>query len=108
MVIGSCYRLNLSRQNGIRCFLGMLFEIDQMGKAKIKLSVAGREKRHLEDESSAQLMHLASCFCVTFYNLLMWLFFSFVEFQAHLEVGKNKSAVPSFGRQKNTASVTTL
>lgn len=105
MVVESCYSLNLSRQNGIRCFLGILFEIDHMGKAKIKFSVAGREKRHLEDESSAQL---ASCFCVTFYNLLMWLFFSFVEFQAHLEVGKNKSAVPSFGRQKNNASVTTL
>lgn len=108
VVIESRYSLNLSRQNGIKCFLGMLFEIDDMGKAEIKLFVAAREKRQLEDESSAQLMHLTSCFCVTFYNLLMWLFFLFVEFQAHLDVGKSKSAVPSFGRQKNNASVTTL
>lgn len=108
MVTESRYSLSLSRQNGIKCFLGMLFEIDDMGKAKIKLSVAGREKRRLEDESSAQLTHLASCFCVTFYSLLMRLFFLFVEFQTHLDVGKSKSAVSSFGRQKSSASVTTL
>lgn len=92
----------------MKCFLGMLFETDDMGKAKIKMSVAAREKRQLEDESSAQLIHLTSCFCVTYYNLLMWLFFLFVKFQTHLDVGKSKSAVPSFGRQKNSASVTTL
>lgn len=36
----------------------MLLEFDDMGKAEIKLFVAGREKRQLEDESSAQPMHL--------------------------------------------------
>lgn len=106
MVMESRYSLNPSRQNGIKHFFGMLFEINDMGNAR--LSVAEREKRQLEDESSAQLMHLTSCFCVTFYSLLMWLFFLFVEFQTHLDVGKSKSAVPSFGRQKSSASVTTL
>lgn len=34
MVIETPYSLNLSRQNGIKCCLGMLFEMDDMGKQK--------------------------------------------------------------------------
>lgn len=37
--------LNPSRQYGIKCFFGKLFEIDDMDRAEIKLSMAGRGKK---------------------------------------------------------------
>lgn len=108
VVIESRYSLNFSRQSGIKCFLGMLLRLMTWAKQKSSFLWLEGKKRQLEDESSARLMHLTSCFCVPFYDLLMWLFSLFVEFQTHLDVGKSKSAVPSFGRQKSNASVTTL
>lgn len=55
-----------SKAKWIICFLRLLFEADDMGKTKIKISVVGIEKRQLKDEISTQLTHLISCFYVTF------------------------------------------
>jgi len=53
MVIQSHYSLILPRQSGIKCFVRLLFEIGDMGKTKIKISVVGNEKRQLENKCPA-------------------------------------------------------
>lgn len=45
MVIEGHYSLHLPRQSGIKCFLRLLFVIDDMGKTKIKISVVRNKKR---------------------------------------------------------------
>lgn len=57
MVIEGHYSLHLPRQSGIKCFLRSLFEIDDMGKTKIKISVVRNEKRKLEDKCPAYASH---------------------------------------------------
>lgn len=53
MVMQSHCSLDLPWQSGIKCFLRLLFEIDDMGEIKVNISVVGDEKRQLEDKRSA-------------------------------------------------------
>lgn len=57
MVIQSHYSLNLQRQSGIKCFLRLLSEVDDVEKTKIKISAVGNEKRQLEDKCPALASH---------------------------------------------------